>query len=245
MARASGPQIHTVNEILDGQTAMDLSSLDRIYLNGYVPMLQTSGYVARFIREQRGMPIPSPAAFEKIGSAFRDAVKAFAKKNAVPLISFKRGDRKHEVMRPYFTRAARNGKGCVVAIGVAQEIQRVFVAHKRMSRDGFPQFDFYRADRAVSCYYFYIWDDQFGTAFIKICSYFPYPMKVWLNGHEWAKRQAAKEGLAYQELSNGFASCEDQNRLQEICNNLTYELIQSPSSISRSRGLVTSGRALS
>jgi hypothetical protein len=36
----------------------------------------------------------------------------------------------------------------------------------------------------------YVWDEDFGPAFIKICSYFPYPIKVWVNGHEWAKRQA-------------------------------------------------------
>jgi hypothetical protein len=33
-------------------------------------------------------------------------------------------------------------------------------------------------------YYFYLWDDGFGPAFIKICAYFPYPIKVWANGHE-------------------------------------------------------------
>jgi hypothetical protein len=44
------------------------------------------------------------------------------------------------------------------------------------------------------CYYFYLWDEDFGPAFIKLCAYFPYPGKVWVNGHEWAKRQAAKAG---------------------------------------------------
>jgi hypothetical protein len=55
---------------------------------------------------------------------------------------------------------------------------------------------------------------------MRICSYFPYPAKVWLNGHEWAKRQAAKAGLAFTELSNGFADCEDPRRLQRICDRL-------------------------
>ena len=33
---------------------------------------------------------------------------------------------------------------------------------------------------------------DFGPAFIKVCAYFPYPVKVWVNGHEWAKRQAIR-----------------------------------------------------
>jgi hypothetical protein len=78
-------------------------------------------------------------------------------------------------------------------------------------------FAFAKADRRVSVYYFYVLDRDFGPGFIKLCSYFPYPAKVWVNGHEWAKRQAAREGLAFTELANGFASCEDPAALQAIC----------------------------
>ncbi len=45
-----------------------------------------------------------------------------------------------------------------------------------------------------------------GPAFIKVCAYFPYPAKIWLNGHEWVKRQAGKAGLGFTALSNGFAA---------------------------------------
>src|SRR6202022_4603332 len=46
---------------------------------------------------------------------------------------------------------------------------------------------------------------------------FPHPAKVWCNGHEWAKRQAAKAGIAFTALANGFASCSDIVALQAIC----------------------------
>jgi hypothetical protein len=70
-------------------------------------------------------------------------------------------------------------------------------------------------------------DADFGHGFIKICSYFPYPGKAWVNGHEWAKRQAQRTGLAYCELANGFASCEDPARLQSICDRLGPNQIES------------------
>jgi hypothetical protein len=69
----------------------------------------------------------------------------------------------------------------------------------------------------VNAYYFYVHDREFGAGFIKICSYFPYPAKVWLNGHEWAKRQAEREGLGYAALTNGFAACPEPARLQATC----------------------------
>jgi len=106
---------------------------------------------------------------------------------------------------------------------MAQEFQRVFTGYDRGRSDGRPgppRFAFEKAERRVSCYYFYVWDADFGPAFIKICSYFPYPIKVWVNGHEWAKQQARAQGIAFTELANGFASCEEPDRLQAICDRL-------------------------
>jgi len=60
--------------------------------------------------------------------------------------------------------------------------------------------------------------DGGGQAFIKVCAYFPYPVKVWLNGHEWAKRQLARAGIGFTELSNGFASCQDPAMLRRLQN---------------------------
>ena len=71
---------------------------------------------------------------------------------------------------------------------------------------GAPHFGWGRADRRVTCFYFYVWDEEFGPAFVKIGSYFPYPIKVWLNGHEWAKQQASQAGIGLTALANGFAS---------------------------------------
>ena len=182
----------TVPELLDGHTVLDIECLDRIYLNGYVPKLQVGGQVVTFLHEHRGMPIASPAVFEQIGTRFRQAVARFAESNDIPMVKFKKGIRKASVMEPLLRRAARAGRSRVVAIGWAQEFQLVWDARKRDTDPSKPpQFSFAKADRRVTCYYFYIWDEFWGSGFIKICAYFPYPAKVWLNGHEHAKRSAA------------------------------------------------------
>jgi hypothetical protein len=210
----------TVNDVLDGHVDLDVECLDRIYLNGYVPNLQVGGQVVSFMTAHLGYPIPSPAIMEKIGTAFRRAVDRFAADNHIPVVRFSKDDRKIDRMRPYLARQARTGRSGVAAVGAAQEFQNVFAATKRMGRNGVPWFSFTKADRRVTCFYFYLWDADFGPAFIKICAYFPYPIKVWLNGHEWAKRQATVAGIGFTELSNGFATCADPAALQTICDRL-------------------------
>ena len=116
-------------------------------------------------------------------------------------------------------RRAGNGpaKSTVVAIGEAREFQWVFDATKKAGPDGLPWFRFYRTERLVTCYYFYIHDRRIGAAFIKVCCYAPYPVKVWCNGHEIARRAALAEGIAVTPLANGFAATSDPARLQELC----------------------------
>jgi hypothetical protein len=212
----------TVNDILDGHVRLELDCLDRVYLNGYVPNLQVGGQVVSFLTRHLGFPIPSPAIFDQIGGRFRRAVAGFARDNDVPVVRFGKGDRKIEVMGPHLRAAATaGGVSRVAAIGVSQEYANVFTASSRDGGDGgAPWFSYAKADRRVTCYYFYLWDEDFGPAFVKVCCYFPYPMKIWINGHEWAKRQATRAGIGYIALSNGFATCEDPAALQAICDRL-------------------------
>jgi hypothetical protein len=213
----------TVSALLDGHVTLDVECLDRIYLNGYVPSLQASGQVASFMMAHLKQPIPSPAIMERIGTRFRRGVKTFAEAQQIPVVKFAKHERKQEVMRPYLLRQAATGSPGVAAIGVAQEFQSVWSAYQGQDRGETGRrvwFSFTKADRRVTCYYFYIWDEDFGPAFVKVCAYFPYPVKVWLNGHEWAKRQATHAGIGFTELSNGFATCADPEALQAICDRL-------------------------
>ena len=210
----------TVNDVLDGHVKLDLQCLDRLYLHGYLGRLQVSGQLVQFLKH-RGYPIPSAACLQQIGDAFRRRVASFADANHIPVVPLKAADRNIEVMQPYLDAAARAGRSQVAAIGVAQEPQRVFIARKRDTDPSrCPQFSFDKKDRRVTVYYFYLWDAGFGPGFIKVCTYCPWPMKIWVNGHEWAKQQARKLGLGFTELSNGFAACDDPVLLQRICDAL-------------------------
>jgi hypothetical protein len=213
-------RVVTVNDVLDGHVTLDIECLDRIYLNAYVPILQTSSQVVAFLSGHLGFPFPSPALFRQMGDRFRKAVLSFADANDIPWVKFGKDEAKLEVMQPHLARQAGTGRSGVAAIGVAQEFQRVWTASQGQTSTGTPRWSFFKADRRVTCYYFYLWDRDFGPAFVKVCAYFPYPAKIWVNGHEWAKQQAARAGIGFTALSNGFAACEDPTALQAICDRL-------------------------
>ena len=206
----------TLADIVAGHVSLEIEGFDRIYLNGYVPAMQAPGQVASFLHS-RGFPIASPAGLGQNAQAFRAAVHRYAQDNGIPWVRFTKGVRKLDLIRPYLEAAEKAGRSRVVAVGEAREFQWVFGATRTESPDGVPWFRFYRTERLVTCYYFYIHDRRVGPAFIKVCTYAPYPVKVWCNGHEIARRAALAEGLAVTPLANGFAATSDPVRLQELC----------------------------
>jgi hypothetical protein len=105
-----GARVVTVNEVLGGHVALDIECLDRVYLNAYVPILQSSCQVVAFMTQHLGLPIPSPALLEKISQRFRRSVASFAEASDIAWVKFGKDDRKADVMAPYLKHAA---SGCV------------------------------------------------------------------------------------------------------------------------------------
>ena len=160
-----------------------------------------------------------------MGDAYRKAVTTFAEDHDIEVINFKEGDRKIDVVAPYLEAATQPG---VVVIGRAQEIQRVIMGSdvRRDPDTGCPHYSFKKVDQRVTVYYFYALDEEWGPTFLKMCAYFPYPAKLWCNGHEWVKRQLDKKGVGYVPLANGFAAVDDAQALRRACNRLAPRQVQ-------------------
>jgi hypothetical protein len=215
---------HSVADILKNHVNFELESIDRMYLNVYVPALQCEGGVVGFFRRHRGHRFASSALMDPMTRSFVAETDRYAKDHGVPVIQFKKGERKDEVMAAQLKRFEKS-EG-VVFIGKAQEKTSVFRTERRRNPDSGQQYPWIvRSTAMVNHYYWYCLDREFGPFFLKFCSYFPYNAKLCLNGHEYAKCQLRQEKIDYKALDNGFASCADPKRLQTICDQLGPEQI--------------------
>ena len=215
------PNIET---IIRDRVTLTVDCIDRLYLNGYVPRLQTSGQIVGFLRDHLGNPIPSPALLRPLHDRFVREVTTFADAGQIPIVHFERGQRKDDIAadhRARFTKAEG-----VVFIGVAQERASAFKARKLTGSETGVLFEFSRQSVSVNHYYFYVQDREWGPGFVKVGTYLPYPVRVCLNGHEWAKQQARQVGLGFTSLDNGFLTCDDPARLQAICDGLSPTDVQ-------------------
>lgn len=214
----------SVGEILKRHVRFELESIDRMYLNAYVPGLQWGAAVVHFLKSQLGCTVPSTFMVAPLSRGFVDAVERFVKRQSVDLVRFKKGQRKEDLARSYLARF--EGEEGVLFVGKAQEKASVFRTEKRTDAAGLKYPWIVRSTAMVNHYYFYILDRDFGPLFIKFCSYFPYPAKLCLNGHEWLKRQLSRRGIAYEPLDNGLLSCSDPTRAQRIADQLDERKIE-------------------
>ena len=213
-----------VATILRDHVSLSTSCIDRLYLNGYVPKLQSTGQLCAFLCDHLGNQIASPAAFRPLHDRFVQAISAFAEQQLVPIVQFERGQRKDDVAAQY--RARYHALEGVVFIGVAQERQFSFKATKHIVPPHAVHFAFSRQSVAVNQYYFYLHDAEWGPAFIKLGTYVPYPVRVCLNGNEWLKQQLRKEAIQFDSLDNGFLWCADPDRLQQLADALNPADVQ-------------------
>ena len=208
-----------LGELLEEKVTLDIEGIDRLYLNAYQPMLQTGGGVSVFFRRHRGAVVASTTLMAPMSHAFVSDIQRFSRNNAIEMVRFKKGQRKDDETKRRL-KDFHQEEG-VLYIGVAQEkfgAFRVTKKHNPETGASFPWLS--RSTVMCNQYYFYLVDEDFGPMFIKFSSYFPYTVRISLNGHEYAKCQLKKEGIAFEALDNGVLSCADPERLQQILDDL-------------------------
>src|SRR3984893_10911988 len=71
--------------LLRDHITLTCRSIDRIFLQAYVPKLQSVGQVCLFLNRQRGFRIPSSAAFGQIGETYVAAIHRWAQAEGIPV----------------------------------------------------------------------------------------------------------------------------------------------------------------
>jgi hypothetical protein len=65
--------------------------------------------------------------------------------------------------------------------------------------------------------YFYVIDRELGFIHIRLQTWFPFQIQVYLNGHEWLARQLERRGIGFERYENTFLSIEDLPLAQRLC----------------------------
>ena len=100
----------SVADVLRNHVTLEYEAIDRMYLNVYVPHLQTVGAVVGYLRVHRGQRFASRTAVVPMSEAFVRNIEQFVDDEAIDLVSFQKRERKDDVTQRYL-RSFRKREG--------------------------------------------------------------------------------------------------------------------------------------
>jgi hypothetical protein len=202
-----------VADLLNGR----YDCVDRIVLNGYFLMGQTSGgFLTWWNQLCPGAPLHQKR-LEQMAGDFSRRLHAFAKKANIPVIYCLLGDKtKHQRAEKLLPKdPAFQG---VFAILVARAPALIWKA--RRNREGKLVLRRQAPWPLVQHYHFHILDRVWGHLTIKMSGHPPFGVQVSLNGHEWVERQARHQSIRQVKEGNCFESGSDFEALDQLARGL-------------------------
>ena len=81
--------------------------------------------------------------------------------------------------------------------------------------------------RPTKCkhYYFYYNDKEFGLMYLKIQTWFPYNVQIYINGREYLSKLLDKNHIKYEMYNNSFSYIEDFTKAQKLADDILNQKI--------------------
>src|SRR3977135_85648 len=119
----------SVADVLRDHVVLELEAIDRMYLNVYVPHLQTVRAVVGYLHVHHRQRFASTTAVVPRSEAFVRDIEQFVADERIDLVSFAKRERKDDVTQKYLRRFRR--REGVLYVGKAQEKARVMRTERR------------------------------------------------------------------------------------------------------------------
>jgi len=185
-----------------------LSCFDRLIFKGYLPLGYASameGWLA-----QRGILLKDFGRFVKRqADRLQQHARAVAKQADRPLLHLN-GRQNKEKLIDKILKDQPVAEGLIAVVSAVEAGSSFRLA----SGEGRPRLE--RAPRPCLCYYFYYQDPVFGRMHVRLQTWFPLTIQVYLNGHDWLARAMASADLDFLQEDNCFAHLGNPARAQQL-----------------------------
>ena len=196
-------------------------------LNGYIERLQRPENLVYFFREVGGIRCIEPAVLASRTERYRSWVRADTAERAIPLLPAPKGERKEDLVLPYYRRLdGTEGVACVLS---SMEQGRTFVSYtpRYPTTSGDPTYRIITSCRKQFLhYYFYVLDEVMGPMSLRVATYLPFNVTCYLNGHTFLAQELTRRGVRFRKEDNAFLDVADLDALAAATARLTPDLLQ-------------------
>jgi hypothetical protein len=187
-----------------------LSCFDRVIFKGYLPFSHGPG-LERFVDYVLKIKRKDFMAFAETQSQrLVEHAKDLAHAEGAPYRFLKGKHHRKEAIAHTIAleRGLLEGLVCILCCMETCPSFKLAHAHKRPRLVA----DF-RPQRVL---YFYFLDPDFGLSHLRLPTWFPFTLQVYVNGHEWLARQMLRQHLGFVQQDNAFTQLDDAAQAQRL-----------------------------
>jgi hypothetical protein len=173
-----------------------LSCFDRVIFKGHLPVSYPRGLEGFF--SQIGLKLKE---FKALATELAEQLKRHAQATAERAgrqYRYLEGPVRKEELAREIAERDRVGHGLVCVLGTVEPVQ----SFRLTFGEGRPQF----VSRWRKClvHYFYLIDRQFGFMHVRLQTWFPFTMQLYINAHEWLARTMSRLRIPFKKVDNAF-----------------------------------------
>jgi len=196
-----------------------LSCYDRLIFSGTIPEISYSQGMTNYMYQNRVRIFDYPKFAEPFKETIRSNAERIAKEHGVEIEFIRKsGIRKESIISEKIKKRGDH-PGIIHIISAMEGCNTYKPWHDKTTGKTFLKPD------TSKClhYYFYFIDEQVGLGYVRVPTWCPFRLQVYVNGHNLLASEMKKTGIKYTMIDNAFDSLEDAHKAQELSDNISIE----------------------
>jgi len=203
-------------------------SFDRIVLNGYIMSFHKANNLSYYFKFILGHLYVNQKLLFSVTGQYNKAIEALAQKHQLSCEWVEKGVRKEDYVEKYRHRFEKKEQFGVYYILKSKENESTFRVARPNRKDCDEDNYLAKTRKPFGHYYFYIHDKILGNMCIRVASYLPFKITVYLNGHSYIERYLKNSygrKALYKKRDNAFLNIKDIDKLLAAKEHFTADLI--------------------
>jgi hypothetical protein len=207
----------TFESLHESRIVGKLVAFDRLIFKGHLNGWAPKGAFARFLFVQGVLLVSFKAYVTRVTAEVKAHAMGLATRLGRPYeylagtYTASRGRSKEERAREI---AARDGirEGLITVFAALEPCNSFEVRGNRQTH----RLEVVRAARKCLFFYFYLMDRELGFMHVRLQSWFPFSIQVYVNGREWLCRELERRGVGFERSDNKILRVDDLDLAQRL-----------------------------
>ncbi|MCP5047461.1 MAG: hypothetical protein GY940_09840 [bacterium] len=193
-----------------------LSTFDRILFKGHLPSLYQKGTQSYFLHLERVKYKDFTRYAQKCTTEVQNHAKRVASESGRPYIHLNSPHTSKEKKALEIMKQENISEGLICVLGCVESCGS-FCARKNPKTH---QMELVSEPRKGLHVYFYYMDKELGFMNVRLGTWFPFGIQIYINGREYLSRQLDQAGISYERYDNCFLDISDVTKAQEIADQM-------------------------